>query len=150
MGRNSKVFGFKVRKRREELDITQGEVGERMGRFNPEMRMSDENIGRIERHEIAGIMTKNVPALAHALDVPHDVFRREYIVIAEGSSKSTDAKATESPSADDHVRIPIAQAKTQLEKAESQGMDYVLFPISRSHRRREAAKPQQKPKGGRP
>ena len=74
-------MGKKIAARRRELFLTQSQVGDAIG-------MSDENIGRIERADVAGILTKQIPKLADVLKIDIEIFRREYI--AEQSQAQAD------------------------------------------------------------
>lgn len=103
VSRETKVFGKKIAARRGELFKTQSQIGALVG-------MSDENLGRIERSEVAGMLTKNIPALARALGVDEDTFRKQFIAGDGDKSKSktdrpSSATMTYNPSQGEAVNV---------------------------------------------
>jgi len=60
MARVTYIYGKKLARFRDRLAITQRQLGDAVG-------VSDETISRIERHEIAGLLSKWLPGLATAL-----------------------------------------------------------------------------------
>lgn len=73
MARITTILGKKLAARRNLLALTQSELGQRVG------GMSDENVGRIERADTAGILTKKLPALAAALGMTLEEVRAELV-----------------------------------------------------------------------
>jgi transcriptional regulator with XRE-family HTH domain len=78
MARVAHIFGQRLAKAREELAMTQRELGEAIG------GVSDETISRIERHEVAGILAKRLPKLAHTLGLTLDDFKARFCVPDRG------------------------------------------------------------------
>ncbi len=74
MARVAHIFGKRLAEAREELAMTQRELGEAIG------GVSDETISRIERHEVAGILAKRLPKLASALHLSFDDFKARFCV----------------------------------------------------------------------
>lgn len=90
MARSVKIFGAKLRAARDAAFLTQTQLGEKL-----DPKMSDENIGRIERLKVAGIMSKQIPHLAAALKIPLDVFMRDFVDHSAGREKgATEVKQT--------------------------------------------------------
>lgn len=75
MARVAHVFGRRLAAARQELAMTQKELGEAIG------GVSDETISRIERHEVCGILAKRLPKLATALGVTLDEFKNKFCYI---------------------------------------------------------------------
>lgn len=80
MARQTKIFGARLKKAREAKCLTQSQLGAALG------GMSDENIGRIERNEVAGIMTKHLPNLAAALGMTVDKLRESIVAPDDGKT----------------------------------------------------------------
>lgn len=71
MAREARIFGKRLAMARNRRAMTQRELGDAIG-------VSDENISRIERHEVAGILSKRLPRLAAALGLGLEEFKREF------------------------------------------------------------------------
>jgi transcriptional regulator with XRE-family HTH domain len=80
MARVAHVFGRRLATAREELAMTQRELGEVIG------GVSDETISRIERQEVAGILSKRLPKLATALGLTLEAFKRRFCVSDDAPS----------------------------------------------------------------
>jgi len=80
MAKGVKIFGKKLAAARNGLYLTQAALGEKLD------RMSDENIGRIERSEIAGIAKKHIPKLAVIFGMTLTEFEDRFVVKEDQSS----------------------------------------------------------------
>jgi len=91
MARVAHVFGRRLAAAREELAMTQRELGEVIG------GVSDETISRIERQEVAGILSKRLPKLATALGMTLEDFKGRFCVADDapsaGAKKASDSHA---------------------------------------------------------
>lgn len=76
MARVTHIFGRRLATVREELSMTQRELGEAIG------GVSDETISRIERQEVAGILSKRLPKLASVLGLTLEEFKARFCLIA--------------------------------------------------------------------
>jgi DNA-binding XRE family transcriptional regulator len=92
MARVAHIFGKRLAEAREELAMTQRELGEAIG------GVSDETISRIERHEVAGMLAKRLPKLASALHLSFDDFKARFCV-SESAPGGASVKAPDHPGA---------------------------------------------------
>ena len=99
MARVTHIFGKRLASAREEKSMTQRELGEAIG------GVSDETISRIERHEVAGILSKRIPRLASVLGISLDDFRARFCVPARAHAD----KSPGSPSGLDLTRLRTAR-----------------------------------------
>jgi transcriptional regulator with XRE-family HTH domain len=72
MARVAYIFGKRLAEARDQVSMTQRELGEAIG------GVSDETISRVERHEVAGILAKRLPKLASALGMTLEQFKAGY------------------------------------------------------------------------
>jgi transcriptional regulator with XRE-family HTH domain len=72
MARVTHIFGRRLKEAREKLAMTQREIGEAIG------GISDETISRIERNEVAGILSKRLPKLAEVLGLTLEEFKLQF------------------------------------------------------------------------
>jgi len=82
MAREARIFGKRLAAARNRRAMTQRELGDAIG-------VSDENISRIERHEVAGILNKRLPKLAAALGFTLEEFQSKFclpVTTADGSA----------------------------------------------------------------
>src|SRR5277367_1665201 len=91
MGRVTHIFGRRLAAAREKLAMTQRELGEAIG------GVSDETISRIERHEVAGILSKRLPKLASVLGLTLEEFKIRLCVREDDLPKSASALLADSP-----------------------------------------------------
>jgi transcriptional regulator with XRE-family HTH domain len=77
MARVTHVFGRRLAAIREELAMTQRELGEAIG------GVSDETISRIERQEVAGLLSKRLPKLASVLGLTLEQFKVRFCLREE-------------------------------------------------------------------
>jgi len=89
MARVAHIFGKRLAEAREELAMTQRELGEAIG------GVSDETISRIERHEVAGILAKRLPRLASAFGLSFVDFKARFCV-SENAPAHVSVKAPHS------------------------------------------------------
>jgi transcriptional regulator with XRE-family HTH domain len=88
MAREAYLFGKRLAAAREERAMTQRHLGELIG-------VSDENISRIERHEVSGILAKRLPKLAQVLGLTLEEFKARFVASAEaGSQTATESTQT--------------------------------------------------------
>jgi transcriptional regulator with XRE-family HTH domain len=80
MARVTHIFGKRLSSAREKLAMTQRQLGEAIG------GVSDETISRIERHEVAGILSKRLPKLAEVLGLTLKEFQTQFCVPETQSS----------------------------------------------------------------
>ena len=81
MARVAHVFGRRLAAAREELAMTQRELGGAIG-------VSDETISRIERQEVAGMLSKWLPKHATALGMTLEDFKGRFCVPDDGPSSA--------------------------------------------------------------
>jgi transcriptional regulator with XRE-family HTH domain len=74
MARVAHILGKKLAAARQNLSMTQRELGDAIG------GVSDETISRIERHEVAGILAKRVPKLASVLGIGLEEFKSGFCI----------------------------------------------------------------------
>jgi transcriptional regulator with XRE-family HTH domain len=74
MARVAHIFGKRLAMARDELAITQRELGQAIG------GVSDETISRIERSEVAGILAKRLPLLASTFGLSLETFKQRFCV----------------------------------------------------------------------
>jgi len=79
MARDARILGKRLAAARNERALTQRELGEAVG-------VSDETISRIERHEVAGILSKRLPKLAAALGYSLQEFKSRFCPPESGAS----------------------------------------------------------------
>jgi transcriptional regulator with XRE-family HTH domain len=79
MARVTHIFGRRLAAAREELAMTQRELGEAIG------GVSDETISRIERQEVAGLLSKRLPKLASVLGLTLEEFKGRFCFCGESS-----------------------------------------------------------------
>src|SRR5580704_574235 len=84
MARVTHIYGNRLAAAREELAMTQRELGEAIG------GVSDETISRVERHEVAGILAKRIPKLAATFGLSLEKFKADFCVAAAPDAKSED------------------------------------------------------------
>lgn len=89
MARVTKIFGARLREAREGLNLTQTQLGQQTG------GISDETIGRIERSEVGGLLTKHVPGMAAALKMSVEDFRKR--LVAPLVQRDTDTMQVQLP-----------------------------------------------------
>jgi transcriptional regulator with XRE-family HTH domain len=77
MPRVTHIFGRRLAAVREELAMTQRELGEAIG------GVSDETISRIERQEVAGLLSKRLPKLASVLGLTLEQFKVRFCLREE-------------------------------------------------------------------
>jgi transcriptional regulator with XRE-family HTH domain len=77
MARVTHIFGRRLAAVREELAMTQRELGEAIG------GVSDETISRIERQEVAGLLSKRLPKLASVLGLTLEEFKVRFCLREE-------------------------------------------------------------------
>ena len=77
MARVTHIFGKRLAAAREELAMTQRELGEAIG------GVSDETISRIERQEVAGMLSKRLPKLASVLGLALEEFKIRFCLGGE-------------------------------------------------------------------
>jgi transcriptional regulator with XRE-family HTH domain len=115
MARVTHIYGNRLAAAREKLSMTQRELGEAIG------GVSDETISRIERHEVAGILSKRLPKLASVLGLTLDEFKNRLCVLEPGLPKSPSGL----PSGLDlrHVRLARALPEFQIGVAASRRVE---------------------------
>jgi len=74
VARVAHIFGKRLAIARDQLAMTQRQLGEAIG------GVSDETISRIERHEVAGILAKRLPKLAATLGMSLEEFKERFCV----------------------------------------------------------------------
>jgi transcriptional regulator with XRE-family HTH domain len=89
MAREAYVFGKRLAAAREKLAMTQRELGDAVG-------VSDETISRVERHEVAGVLSKRLPKLAAVLGLTLDQFTAQFCV-PESAREKNGARNDSSP-----------------------------------------------------
>jgi transcriptional regulator with XRE-family HTH domain len=104
MARVTHIFGKRLASAREERSMTQRELGEAIG------GVSDETISRIERHEVAGILSKRIPRLASVLGISLEDFRSRFCVPAPVPTDKT-------PGSQSHLQSPSGLDLTRLRTA---------------------------------
>jgi len=82
MARVTHIYGTRLAAVREKFAMTQRELGEAIG------GVSDETISRIERHEVAGILSKRLPRLASVLGLTLEEFKIRFCVREDDLPKS--------------------------------------------------------------
>lgn len=96
MARVTHVFGRRLAIARDELAMTQKQLGEAIG------GLSDETISRIERHEVSGMLSKHLPRLASTLGLSLETFKERFCVAgasvsAVDNSSKTNLKQSSAP-----------------------------------------------------
>jgi transcriptional regulator with XRE-family HTH domain len=81
MARVTHVFGRRLAAIREGLSMTQRELGEAIG------GVSDETISRIERQEVAGLLSKRLPRLASVLGLTLEEFKTRFCLNGNASAE---------------------------------------------------------------
>jgi transcriptional regulator with XRE-family HTH domain len=89
VARVAHIFGKRLAIARDQIAMTQKQLGDAIG-------VSDETISRIERHEVAGFLSRRLPMLASALGLSLENFKERFCVsqnipISESSSSSQQA-----------------------------------------------------------
>jgi transcriptional regulator with XRE-family HTH domain len=87
MARVTYIFGKRLSSAREKLAMTQRQLGDAIG------GVSDETISRIERHEVAGILSKRLPKLAEVLGLTLRQFQTQFCVPESEGSRPANEKA---------------------------------------------------------
>jgi len=87
MARVTHIFGRRLAAAREELAMTQRELGEAIG------GVSDETISRIERQEVAGLLSKRLPKLASVLGLTLEEFKVRFCLLEEPPATANGAAA---------------------------------------------------------
>jgi len=105
MARVTHIYGTRLAAAREGLAMTQRELGEAIG------GVSDETISRIERHEVAGILSKRLPKLASVLGLTLEEFKSRLCVTEADRPKS----ASGLPSGLDLRRVRLARALPEFQ-----------------------------------
>jgi transcriptional regulator with XRE-family HTH domain len=107
MARVAYIFGKRLAAVREELAMTQRELGQAIG------GVSDETISRIERQEVAGLLSKHLPKLALVLGLTLEEFRTRFCLRekpASAAAGDSDAnKAAVFPAGLDLTRLKPAR-----------------------------------------
>src|SRR5580704_17724746 len=85
MPRVTHIFGRRLAAAREELAMTQRELGEAIG------GVSDETISRIERQEVAGTLSKRLPKLALVLGLTLEEFKVRFCLAGEPTAAANGA-----------------------------------------------------------
>jgi transcriptional regulator with XRE-family HTH domain len=86
MARVAYLFGKRLAAAREERLMTQRELGDLIG------GVSDETISRIERHEVAGILSKRLPKLAETLGFTLEEFKNRFLASEALATKVSGGK----------------------------------------------------------
>src|SRR5271169_3051763 len=107
MARVTHIFGRRLAAAREELAMTQRELGEAIG------GVSDETISRIERHEVAGLLSKRLPKLASVLGLTLEEFKVRFCLceepFASANGAAADVQGNSLPSGLDLKRLKPAR-----------------------------------------
>ena len=104
MARVTHIFGRQLAAAREKLAMTQRELGDAIG------GVSDETISRIERHEVAGILSKRLPKLASVLGLTLEQFMAQF-----GVPESSREKIASIPS--EQAGLPVGLDLKRLRPA---------------------------------
>jgi transcriptional regulator with XRE-family HTH domain len=108
MARVAHIFGKRLAMARDELAITQRELGEAIG------GVSDETISRIERSEVAGILAKRLPMLASRFGLSLETFKQRFCVpaseISPGNSGASEQFSPQFPTSP--IGLDLRRART--------------------------------------